>query len=76
MSERKIAKTVGVSKGSVYNILKQKRESGKVDIKRKGKCGRKQKTSKRDDRASLRNSEMHPRKTSEKFKRDLNASGV
>ena len=35
MSQRKIAKTVGVSKGSVYNILKQKQESGNVDIKRK-----------------------------------------
>ena len=37
MSQRNIAKTVEVSKGSVYNILKQKRECGNVDIKRKGK---------------------------------------
>ena len=34
MSQRKIAKTVGVSKGSVYHILKQKkREHGNVNIK-------------------------------------------
>ena len=76
MSQRKIAKTVGVSKGSVYNILKQKQESGNVDIKRKGNCGRKRKTTKRDDISILRNSKLHPRKTSEDLKRDLDATGV
>ena len=76
MSHRKIAKTVGVSKGSVYNILKQKQESGNVDIKRKGNCGRKRKTTKRDDISILRNSKLHPRKTSEDLKRDLDATVV
>ena len=31
MSQRKTAKTAGVSKESIRHILKQKRESGKVD---------------------------------------------
>ena len=63
MSQRKIAKTVGVSKGSVYHILKQKRESGKIDIKRKRKVWKETKTSKRDDMKLLCSSKMHPRKT-------------
>ena len=32
MSQRKIAESVGVSLGSVSSILKQKRETGKVEV--------------------------------------------
>jgi len=76
MSQRKIAETVGVSQGSVSSILKQKKETRNVEIKRKGKCGRKRKTSKRDDMILMRNSKANPRKTSEDLKRDLDESGV
>ena len=43
ISQRKIAETVGVSSGSVRSILKQKRETGNVEVQQKGRCGRKNK---------------------------------
>ena len=78
ISQRKIAKTVGVSLGSVSSILKQKRETGNVEVQRKGKCGRKRKrkTTKRYDLTLLRKSKLNPRKTSEELKRDMDDSGV
>ena len=76
ISQRKIAETVGVSLGSVSSILKQKRETGNVEVKRKGRCGRKRKTTKRYDLTLLRKSKLNPRKTSEELKRDMDDSGV
>ena len=35
MSQRKIAESVGVSLGSVSRILKQKRETGNVEVQEK-----------------------------------------
>ena len=55
--------------GAVNKILKQAKEI-------KGKCGRKRKTTKRDDAKLLRDSKINPRKTSEELKRDLDESGV
>ena len=43
MSQRKIAESVGVSLGSVNNILKQTRETGNVEVQKKERCGRKKK---------------------------------
>ena len=74
--KKKIAESVGVSLGSMSSILKQKRETGIIKVQRKGRCGRKRKTTKRDDLAFLRNSKLNPRKTSEEIKRDLDKSGV
>ena len=62
MSQRKIAESVGVSLGSVSSILKQKRETGNVEVQRKERCGRKRKTTKRDDLILLRNSKIKPAK--------------
>ena len=67
---------MGVSLGFVSSILKQKRETGNVEVQRKERCGRKRKTTKRDDLILLRNSKINPRKTSEDLKRDLDKSGV
>ena len=76
MFQRKIAESVGVSLGSVSSILKQKRETGNVEVQKKGRCGRKRKTTERDDLTLLRNSKISSRKTSEESKRDLDESGV
>ena len=61
---------------AVNKILKQAKETGNVEIIRKGKCGRKRKTTKRGDAKLLRDSKINPRKTSEELKRDLDESGV
>ena len=76
ISQRKIAETVGVSLGSVSSILKRKRETGIVEVQRKGRCGRKRKTTKRYDLTLLRKSKLNPRKISKKLKRDMDDSGV
>ena len=73
---KKIAETVGVSLGAVNRILKQSKETGKVERKRKGKCERKRKTIKRDDEKILCDSKRNPRKTIKELKRDLDESGV
>ena len=74
--KRKIAGSVGVSLGCVSSILKQKRETGNVEVQRKERCGRKRKITKRDDLTFLRNSKINPRKTREELKRDLDESRV
>ena len=74
--KKKIAETVGVSLGAVNRILKQSKETGNVERKRKWKCERKRKTTKRDDAKLLRDSKRNPRKTMEELKRDLDESGV
>ena len=76
MSQRKIAETLGVSLGSVSSIVKQKRETGYVEVQRKGRCGRKRKTTKRYDLTLLRKSKLNRRKTSEELKRNMDDSGV
>ena len=76
MSQRKIVESVGVSVGSVSSILKQKRETGNVEVQRKERCGRKRKTTKRDDLILLRYSKINPRKTSDELKWNLDESGV
>ena len=40
-SKKEISTIVGVSRRSVYNIIKQWGTSGNVESKRKGRCGRK-----------------------------------
>ena len=67
---------MGVSLGAVNRILKQSKETGNVEIRRKGKCGRKRKTTKRNDAKLLRDSKRNPRKTSKELKRDLDESSV
>ena len=44
-----IANIVGVSQKSVSRIIKQQDATGSVTPRRKGKCGRKRKTSPKDD---------------------------
>ena len=76
MSQKKIAESVGISLGSVSSILKQERETGNVEVQKKGRCGRKGKTTKPNDLILLHNSKINPQKSSEELKRDSDESGV
>ena len=71
MTQRKIAEVVGVSLGVVNKLIRQHRETGNVNVRRKGKCGRRRKTTDHDDRYLLRESMRDPRKNSEDLMRDL-----
>ena len=64
MTYRQIAVNDGVGLGSVNRIIKKKQQIGAMDIKRKGICGRKRKTTARDDKFLVRKSKMNPRKSS------------
>ena len=73
-STRDIAKLYNVSQSSVARIIKQFKETGSP--KRKGKCGRKRKTTARNDAYLLRKSKLDPRKTSSDLQKDLSTAGV
>ena len=71
-----LARIVGVSQKSVSRIIMQQKETGSVSPRRKGKCGRKPKTTPYDDVVLLRNSKKNPRKTSFDLQKDLAHAGV
>lgn len=76
MTQRDIAKRCNVSVGAVNKILKQKRDTGTIEVNRKGRCGRKRKTTARDEAFLIRESKLNPRKTSQQLQRDLAHAGV
>lgn len=76
MSQSHIAKECEASQGAVSKILKRKRETGSVGVTRKGNCGRKRKTTARDDIFFIRNSKLNPRKTSHELQQDLAVAGI
>ena len=76
LSQRKIASECSVSVGAVNNILKLHKSTGSIRPRRKGKCGRKKKTSARDDAMIIRMSKFNPRKTSHELKVDIEGAGV
>jgi len=73
---REIAKIVGVSLATVSRVIKLKHDTGSVTPKRKGKCGRKKKTTPRDDAYLIRQSKKNPRKTSDALNTDLKQKGI
>lgn len=75
-TQRNIASLVGVSQKSVSRIIKQNEETGSFTPKRKGRCGRKRKTTPRDDAVIIRNSKLDPRKSSFELQKDLQHAGV
>lgn len=76
MSVRHIVAAVGVGKSSVSRIINQQKNFWTVSPKRQCKCGRKRKTTPRTDKFLVRNSKMHPRKTSTDLQSELLATGV
>ena len=75
-SVREIGKELGIPKSTVGRIVKRSNDNDDVTVKRRGRCGRKRKTTARDDQMIIRNSVKNPRKTSVDLKRDLSAAGV
>ena len=71
MTVRQIAEVAGVGKSAVSKIIRNYRATGSFSPKRKEKCGRKRKTTPRSDTLLLRNSKIHPYKTSVDLQRDL-----
>ena len=54
--------------------MKMKKETGSVTPKCKGKCGRKRKTTPRNDAYLIRESVKNPRKTSDAIKKEIEIS--
>ena len=75
-SVREIGKELGIPKSTVGRIVKRSNDNDDVTVKRRGRCGRKRKTTARDDQMIIRNSVKNPRKTSVDLKRDLSDAGV
>jgi len=75
-SVREIGKELGIHKSTVGRVVKRSNDSDNVTVQRQGRCGRKRKTTARDDQMIMRNSIKDPRKTSVYLKRDLSAAGV
>ena len=75
-SVREIGKELGIPKSTVGRIVKRSNDNDDVTVKRRGRCGRKRKTTARDDQMIIRNSVKNPRKTSVDLKRDLSDGGV
>ena len=71
LSVRKIARKLDLSKSTVGRIIKKRETTGDAGVSRRGKCGRKRKTTVRDDKMIVRNSVLNPRKNSRELQRDL-----
>ena len=76
MTQREIAKLVGVSQASVSCIVRKGSKFGSLSPNRKGRCDRKRKTSPRYEAVLIRESKKNPRKTSDALKKDLESAEV
>ncbi|KAK9751429.1 hypothetical protein QE152_g5027 [Popillia japonica] len=72
--QRDIAKECKVSLGAVNKILKLNRDTGTIEVNRKGKCGRKRKTTPRDEAFIIRESKLNPRKKSQQQRQAVRPS--
>ena len=70
-SQREIAKLCSVNQSTVCRVIKHYIATGSLSSLRQGKCGRKQKTSERDDQYLMLESIKNPKKTSEQLMNDL-----
>jgi len=75
-SQCEIARLCNVSQSAVSKLRKQFTITGTLSPRRKGACGRKRKTTDRDDRFLIQQSKRDPKKTSDRLQRDLAAHGV
>ena len=77
MTIRKIGEMLNVSKSNVGRIFKMMDTNRDVTkTKKQDQCGRKRKTTTRDDKMKLQNTFRDLRKTSEDLQRDLATAGV
>ena len=70
-SQREIAKLCSVNQSTVSRVKKHYIATGTLSSLRQGKCGRKRKTSERDDRYLMLESIKNPKKISEQLMNDL-----
>ena len=75
-SLRQIADHLKIGKSTVGRIINRRNSLGHTLTLRKGNCGRKRKTTKRDDAILLRNRIKNPKKDSRELTTDLRKSGV
>jgi len=71
-----IVKTVGIRQSTVCPVISQFKATGSFTPNRKGKCGRKRKTTPKGDACLMRKSKINPAKTSSDLHKDLEYSGV
>lgn len=76
MTVRDVASAVGVCISSVSRILTKFKQSRSSSPQRRGKCGRKRNTTPRTDTILVRNSKIHPRRSSSDLQRDIFAAGI
>ena len=67
---------MGKAKSIVRRIVKAANEDGDISIYRRGRCGKKKKTTSHDDKMIIRSSVKIPWKTSKKLQSDPATSGV
>lgn len=72
MTQREISEAVEVSKSTVNRIIKRFDDTGNSGPLRKGKCGRKRKTTARTDKKLVRRSLANPRMTAVDLKKEEN----
>ena len=76
MSIRDIAAKLNMAKSTVGKIVKKAEDKGNPGVLRKGRCGRKRKTTFYDDKVIIRNSVKDPKKNSKDLQRDMDSAGV
>ena len=76
LSIRQISEKMKIAKSTVGDILKRDEDTGEPSTLRRGKCGRKRKTTPHDDKVIIRNSVKDPKKSSTDLRRDFSSAGV
>lgn len=71
-TQREISEAMSVPQSTVSDIIQSYKRTGSAGAQRKGKCGRKRKTSKRADARIVRSSLIDPRLNAVDLKRELN----
>lgn len=72
MTQREISEAVNVSKSSVNRVIKRFKDTGTSGPLRKGRCGRRRKTTARTDKKLVRRSLANPRMTAVDLKNEEN----
>lgn len=70
-STREIAKIVGRNPFTVVRIINHAKKHGQIETMRNGKCGRKTKTTEREERKLVITSKKFPKKTSGELLQDV-----
>lgn len=75
-SQREIAKLCKVNQSTVSRLRRLYTETGSLSPTRRGRCGRRRKTTVRDDRFLMKQSVINPKKTSDQLQQDMAKIGT